>query len=367
MTSHPCDKSTSQTRSTEHVQETMNYTSTSRSLRSDITFALGLALACYLAWLLRGVLLLLYVSALFAVVLRPMVLFISHLHIRGWRPFKNSAIFVLLLLVVGGLIAFASLALPPVIRDVQQFGKEAPFRLPGFLYKLKHVPFASAVNTDELSDRIQNFIGQGATYVLISLKNWASALFTIIMGLILTVYFTLEGDVAYRWVLSFFRLESRERLDRTLMRAQGRMGRWLLGQGSLMLILGVASTVVYLSLHVRYGFALGVLTGLLNIVPVLGAAVCIVLALLAAAVDSWGRVIGVGVFYLIYLQVENSYLTPRIMKSSVDLPGLAILVALLAGSAMAGVLGALVSVPTAVLVAVLLEEYLVVKEPQLRA
>jgi predicted PurR-regulated permease PerM len=335
-----------------------------RSLRSDITFAFALALACYLAWLLRDVLILLYVSALFAVVLRPMVQFISQWRIGQWRPFKNSAIFFLLFLVVGGLIVFASLALPPVIRDVQQFGKEAPFRLPGFLYKLKHIPFASEVNTDDLSEKIQNFVGQGATYILISLKNWASAVFTIIMGLILTVYFTLEGDVAYRWMLSFLPLDSRERLDRTLMRAQARMGRWLLGQGSLMLILGVASTAVFLSLHVRYGFALGVLTGLLNIVPVLGAAACIALALMAAAVDSWGRVIGVGVFYLIYLQIENSYLTPRIMKSSVDLPGLAILVALLVGSALAGVLGALVSAPTAALVAVLLDEYLVVKDAE---
>jgi predicted PurR-regulated permease PerM len=118
---------------------------------------------------------------------------------------------------------------------------------------------------------------------------------------------------------------------------------------------------VYLSLGVRYGVALGVLTGLLNIVPVLGAAMCIVLAMLAAAVDSWGRVIGVGVFYLIYLQLENSYLTPRIMRSSVGLPGLSILIALLVGSELAGVVGALVSVPTAVLVTELVNEYLVAK------
>ena len=140
------------------------------------------------------------------------------------------------------------------------------------------------------------------------------------------------------------------------------MDRWLLGQGSLMLILGVCSTIVYVSLHVRYAYALGVLTGLLNIIPIVGAAVCIGLALLVAAIDSWGRVLGVAVFYLIYLQVENSYLVPRIMKSRVGLPGLAILVSLLFGSAFAGVLGALVSVPTAVLVAELLDEYVVHKD-----
>jgi predicted PurR-regulated permease PerM len=86
------------------------------------------------------------------------------------------------------------------------------------------------------------------------------------------------------------------------------------------------------------------------------------LALLVAAIDSWGRVLGIAIFYLVYLQVENSYLTPRIMKNSVGLPGLAILLALLIGSALEGIPGALVSVPTAVLVAELLDEYLVVKD-----
>ncbi len=65
---------------------------------------------------------------------------------------------------------------------------------------------------------------------------------------------------------------------------------------------------------------------------------------------------------MIYLQVENSYLTPRIMRDRVGLPGLAIIVALILGSALEGVLGAMVSVPTAVLVAVLLDEYLVRKD-----
>jgi predicted PurR-regulated permease PerM len=139
------------------------------------------------------------------------------------------------------------------------------------------------------------------------------------------------------------------------------MGKWLLGQGSLMLILGVMSTTVYLCLHIRYAYALGLLTGLFNIIPVLGAAICVLLALLVAALDSWGRVAGVAIFYLIYLNVENAYLTPRIMQRSVNLPGLAILVALLLGSALEGVVGALVSVPTAVLVAVLLDEYVVNK------
>jgi len=333
-----------------------------RTLRRDIVFAFVLAMACYLAWLIRDVLVLLYVSALFAVVLTPLVRTVSGIHIGPRQPFKGSAIFLLLVVAAGALTAFGFLALPPVLRDLQAFSGEMPTRLPGLLDKLKSIPLTQQLDTSDLNSRLQDFASKAAPYVLFSLRDWAGKLFDIIMGFILTIYFILEGDHAYRWFLSFFPPEKRSRLDRTLQRAEIRMGKWLLGQGSLMLILGVTSTIVYLSLHVRYAYALGVLTGVLNIVPVLGAAICIALALVVAAIDSWGSALGVAIFYLIYLQVENSYLTPRIMRNRVNLPGLAILVALVLGSALEGVLGAMVSVPTAVLVAELLDEYLVCKE-----
>jgi predicted PurR-regulated permease PerM len=238
-----------------------------------------------------------------------------------------------------------------------------PARLPMLMDKLKQAPFAQSIDTADLSSRLQGFVSQAATYLLLSISDWAGKLFDVVMGLILTIYFILEGDHAYRWFLSFFPPQRRDRLDAALQRAEIRMGKWLLGQGSLMLILGVASTIVYLSFHVRYAYALGVLTGLLNIIPVLGAAMSILLALLVAAIDSWTAVLGITIFYAVYLQVENSLLIPRIMRNRVGLPSLAILVALLLGSALAGIVGAMVSVPTAVLVSVLLDEYLVSKAP----
>ena len=333
-----------------------------RDLRRDITFAFGLAAACYVAWLIREVLVLLYVSALLAVVLRPVVRAVSRLQVGRWRPFRGYAILVLLLFVAGAVASFGFLALPPVIRDLREFAKELPTRLPILLEKLKRVPFADRVNVEDLSARMQDSMSNAATYIVLSIKNWASAVFGVLMGFVLTVYFILEGSSAYQWALSFFPPKSRARLDGALERAEKRMGRWLLGQGSLMLILGLASTVVYASLHVRYAYALGVLTGALNIIPVVGAAISIAIALLVAALDSWGRVVGVAIFYVVWLQAENSFLVPRIMGSTVGLPGLGILVALLIGSALAGVVGAIVAVPTAVLVSILMDEYLVRKD-----
>jgi predicted PurR-regulated permease PerM len=187
-------------------------------------------------------------------------------------------------------------------------------------------------------------------------------LFNVITGIVLTIYFMLEGDTAYYWLLSFFPVDKRKRLDTTLARAEVRMGKWLLGQGSLMLVLGLSSMIVFVFLHVRYAYALGVLMGLFNIIPIAGAIVSMALVVMIAAIDSWGRVAGVLIFYAIYSQIETSYLTPRIMRHSVDLAGLAILIALLIGASVAGIVGAMVAIPTAVLVAVLLSEYAVVHE-----
>jgi len=332
------------------------------SVRRGILFAFALALACYLAWLLRKELVLLYVSALFAVVLSPFVTATSGFRIGRFRPFKGSAVLFLLLLVAGAVAGFGYLALPPVIGDLQEFGREMPTRLPALMDRLQRIPLVQHFLGGNIGSEAQTFLSNTATGILLSIKNWASALFDTAMGVILTVYFILEGRQAYGWFLSFVPLESRDRLDTTLQRARLRMDNWLIGQGGLMLILGVSSTITFVMFNVRYAYALGVLMGALNIIPVLGGAIGISLALLSASATSWGSVLGVAVFYAIYLWIENSFLIPRIMQNRLNLPGLAILVSLLIGSALAGILGAMVAVPTAVLVAVLLEEYAVVKD-----
>jgi len=330
------------------------------NFRSAILFAFALACAAYVAWLVRDVLVLLYVSALFAVVLAPVVRATSQIRIGQWHPFTGpAAILLLVVVVVGALTGFGFLAFPPVIRDLQAFGSATPARVPDLMDKFRRIPFANRLNPNAIFTWLQGDATQAATRVLVSISGLAGKIANIIACFVLTVYFLLEGDHAYRWLLSFVSPRRRQRLDDTLQRAATGMGKWLLGQASLMLILGLASTIVFLALKVRYAYALGVLTGLLNIVPVLGASVSLVLALLVAALDSWGRVIGVAVFFAVYIQIENSWLVPRIMKSRVGLPALAIFIALLLGFSLAGIPGAMVAVPTAVLVAVLADEYLV--------
>lgn len=328
-------------------------------IRGHILFACGVIILLLIAWLLVKELLIIYVSALFAAVLMPIVLRIMQFDVRGWKPSRPIAIALLISAVCILLAVFFVVGLPPVLRDLNQFSTELPGRIPVIVGKLKALPLANRLGVDTIAARSESALTATASYLVVSLPNWITHLFDILTALFLCIYFMLEGEHAYRFFLSLFPAGPRLRLDLTLRRADQKIGKWLFGQGLLMLILGIASTIVFFALHVRYALLLGFLMGLLNIIPIAGGVFTIVLAAIVAALDSWTKMFGVIAFYLVYINIENAYLTPRIMRSSVDLMGLTVLIALLLGTALAGITGALVAVPTAALVAVLLDEYAV--------
>jgi predicted PurR-regulated permease PerM len=317
-------------------------------------------LALYLGWRLGTVLEMVYVSALFAVVLMPIVQRIQQLKIRSWSPSRGLAILILIAVSVSAFAGFMVFALPPVIHDLRDFVTELPVREPQIMARLQDSHLAKHLDLPNLTAKLQSGAGDSASYLLSALPDWASRFFDILTCIVLTVYFMMEGEFAYHWFLSLFAAPTRRRLNKTLLQAKKRMGHWLLGQGLLMLILGVCSIVVFSILHVRYAILLGVIMGLLNIIPIAGAVVGVLLAGTVAALDSWAKMGGVFLFYFIYFQVENAYLTPRIMRHSVNLAGLSVIIALLCGTTLAGIVGAMVAVPTAALLAVLMDEYMVV-------
>jgi predicted PurR-regulated permease PerM len=322
------------------------------------------ALALALAWRLREVLALIYVSALFAVVLLPVVKGIMAFEMRGGRRISRATAIVLLLTAVFLVLAlFFLVGLPPVIRDIHQFATELPVYIPTVLARIKHIPYADKLGLDAGAQKAESALSATAEYVFASFPDWVGRVFDLLTAFILCVYFMLEGNSAYQWFMSLLPVNDRLRLAVTLQKAERRMSKWLLGQGLLMLILGVSSTIVFGLLHVRYFFLLGVLMGLMNIIPIAGGVITILLVGIVAALDSWTKMALVFLFYLIYVNIENAYLTPRIMRQSVNLMGLTVLIALIAGTEIAGVAGALVAVPTAALIAVLMDEYLVQKDP----
>jgi predicted PurR-regulated permease PerM len=328
--------------------------------RSDILFFFGVLLALWMAYAVRDVLLLIYVSALFAVVLSPAIGLIQKIRIRRWQAGRGFAIvFLILLLALAGTV-FMVFAFPPVYRDASQFAADWPQRLASLSERMRSLPFGHKIDPEALQKYASEIVG-GAGGLFLDL---AGGIFGVFTGIILTMYFIVDGERVFRWAVSLFPLDHQPRLSATLVRADHRMRNWLLGQGMLMVCLGLSSLGVYYVLGLRYFYVLAMYAGIANIVPIVGPVSAVVIASTVAALDAPERILGVVIFHALYAQFENAFLVPRIMKSTLQLSPLAVIISLSLGGSLAGVLGALVSVPTAALVAVFVDEYLVKRKAE---
>src|SRR5256885_7526143 len=291
--------------------------------RSNILFAFFVAVVLYAAWQVRDALLLIYVSALFAVILSPIIEYIRRIRIGKWHPGRGAAIVILFLGLAIVIGLFFTLAVPPIARDIRQFSQEWPQRVQALSEKLHHIPYADRlnINADTVREHMTAVVGTlvgGAAGVLTGVASGVGRFFTF---LILMAYFILDGERTFRWGVSLFPVAHQPRLASTLERARNRISRWLLGQLLLMIILGVGCLIVFGLMHIRYFYVLAVIAGVANFVPMIGPIVTVVLASAVAAIDSFAKVLGVIAFYAVYQQTESAILTPRIMKSTVDLPG----------------------------------------------
>ncbi|HEX4604211.1 MAG TPA: AI-2E family transporter [Candidatus Angelobacter sp.] len=327
--------------------------------RSDILFFFGVLLALWVAYMVRDVLMLIYVGALFAVVLSPAIGAIQKLRINGWRAGRGFAIvFLILMLALAGTL-FAVFALPPVYRDGRNFSADWPKHLDALTEGIRHLPFANKIDPAGLQKYAAEIAGGAGGLFL----NFAGGIFGLFTAVILTAYFIIDGDRTFHWAVSMFPLDQQPRLETTLLRAKARMRNWLIGQMLLMLSLGLASLVVYWLLGLKYFYLLAMFAGIANILPIAGPISAVLLASVVAVLDSPQKLVGVIVFFAIYFQFESVFLSPRIMKKTLNLSPLTVIIALSMGGSLAGVVGALVSVPTAALVMVLVDEYLVKRTP----
>jgi predicted PurR-regulated permease PerM len=303
--------------------------------------------------------LLIVASIIFSTIFSPCIAWIQRRHIRSWSPGRGAAILIFVAALVAVLAVVAAFAGPPIARDAEGAARDVPQNLQSLQQKVRELPFGSAVagRLNEIS--IQHWIQSGLQHGLNILQGLVSGVATLLTLLLVTAYFLLDGQRAFKWAMAMVPGQARDHLARTLERGARRMQRWLYGQLTLMLILGSSSMLVFGLLGVRYFYVLGLFAGVANFVPILGPIATVVVAGTVAALDSWTKVLGVVIFYAVYQQVENAYLTPKIMREAVNLPGVAVIVALTIGGELAGLVGAMIAVPAAALVATIINEYVI--------
>ncbi|MEX2291756.1 MAG: AI-2E family transporter [Mycobacteriales bacterium] len=326
--------------------------------RIAFTGALGIALAYGLVKALiavQGVLVLLLTAAFLAIGLNPAVEALERRQMR-----RGFAVGLVLLAMLLFFVGFGFAVVPPIVEQAQEFAARAP----GYVAQLQDNERIAAV--DErfgLLERAQGMLNDpgrlgvsAAGGVLGVGKVVFGAFFSALTVLIVTLYFlsnlpSIKAN-AYRLVPRTRRARVGLLTDEIL----SRVGSYVAGAVT---IAALAASLTYLLLRVLgvdYAVALAMVVFLTGLIPLIGATIGAVVITTVALFTSVQAGLIVAVYYLVYQQVENYVLYPRIMQRSVNVSPAATVVAVLVGGSLLGVLGALLAIPIAAAVQLVLQE-----------
>ena len=332
-------------------------TLTSRAVFIWISITIGALLGLALVYLARGAITWILIAALFAMALNPAV---EALCRRGLGRGRAAAIVFLVTFAALGAIGF--LVIPPLINATTDFIEA----LPGHLRQLdaERGPLAFLERRFHLGEELVDIYERGGIAALFGLERpgagaaraVAGTALAVIAVPFLTFFMLLDGG---RWVRGFLDVlppTARMRWERVFEGIYRTVGGYVTGNLLISLIAGTVAAVTLFAVGAPYALPLAVIVAILDLVPLVGATLALVVCGLAAlTVDPIAAAIVV-VVLLVYQQVENHVLLPIVYGRTVDLSPLAVIVALLIGAELAGVLGALAAIPVGGSVAVVTRE-----------
>jgi predicted PurR-regulated permease PerM len=311
-------------------------------------------------WVSRRVLVWTFVSLFLAVALNPAV---ESLQRRGIdrRGVATAIVYVILTAVIVGI---GALIIPTLVQQVNDLIDAAPGyvhdltagRGPlGFLETRYHV-------VERLQDAVQGDasgrLAGGATAALDVTRSVLTFIAGVLTITFMTFFMLLEGPAWLERIFSAIPPRAEPRWRAVAHDVYGTVGGYVSGNLLISLIAGVTSGIVMWIAGVPYAVALGLLVALLDLIPLAGATIAaIMVVLVAIAAAGTTAAIIVGVFFVIYQQVENHLIQPLVYGRTVQLSPLAVLVSVLIGAQIAGVLGALAAIPVAGTIQVLLLDW----------
>lgn len=328
--------------------------------------ALGVLLAWFLFQAIVGiasVLILIVVSLFLAAGLNPAVEFIER---RGLR--RSWSVTVVIVAALGAVALFL-VAIVPVITDQVASLSD---NVPGWLDQLQKNQKVQDLNDEyQIIDKIKEYVANGdfisglfGGALGFGLKI-VSALFNAFVVIVLTLYFLASLETTKKAFYSLAPASRRERVSKLGDRVIRNVGGYVSGAFIVALSAGLSSLLFLFVVGLgEYAVALAFVVALLDVIPMIGATIgAAIVTAIAFATDVQTGVICI-IFYIAYQQIENYVIYPRVMSRSVDVPGAVIVIAALVGAALLGVVGALLAIPTAAAVLLVLREVVVKRQDQ---
>jgi len=312
-----------------------------------LTGAAGVAIMVLLADVVitaKNTLVLIGLALFIAIGLDPAVTWLVHRRLPRW-----AAVFVVCLTGVGAVAGFLAVAIPQLATQAVAFVQQAP----AFVQELgDQNSTIGALNAQfHIVDGVTQALSGGATALVGGLLGAGVAVLgaaadTVIV-VVLVIYF-LAGLPRIRNGL--YRLFPHSRRPRAMELGDeifGKVGAYVLGIILLALIAGTASLFWTLIIGIPYPLLLAIMVMLLDVVPVVGTSVAGVVVTLVALSVSGPAAIATAVFFVAYRLVEDYLLVPRVIGRAVQVPALLTIVSLLLGAVLLGVIGAVVAIPVA--------------------
>ena len=293
------------------------------------------------------------------------------------RPLAIATALVAVLGVFAGLV-FA--IIPVITEQVQKAVKAVPGLISGFQDGSLREAIQEALpwlQIDDLLKQAQSFvenldfttIGGGVLSVGIGIATGVTGAVVVI---ILTIYFVSSLTSLKRGLYQLVPASKRPKFIDLAEQVAAAVGRYVIGQGSLALVNGVLSFIVLtvilplFGLPISYSALLAFIAFLGSLIPLVGTVSgAAVITLLVLVFNGSPSVIVVGIYYLIYMQVEAYVLNPRIMAQAVKVPGAVVVIAALAGGTLLGILGALIAIPVAAAILLIINQVVVPRQNDL--
>lgn len=293
------------------------------------------------------------------------------------RRFPRWAAILSVLLAVVGVLTGVIFAIIPII--VEQVAKLSE-RIPELVTAVQSSTFLDDVqrqfpglDVPQISKSITEFLGTNLTNITTTVIQSGIAVVSGLFGgliiLILTLYFTASLGSIKRGVYQLIPASKRERFADMSEQITTAVGRYVVGQAGLAACNGVLSFIFLSIIGAPFPALLAFIAFLLSLIPLVGTITGSVLIVLTCLIPGIGSSIptalAAAIYFLIYMQVEAYILSPNIMNRAVAVPGSVVVIAALAGGSLAGILGALVAIPVAASILMIIKQVVIPRQNEL--
>jgi predicted PurR-regulated permease PerM len=340
-------------------------TATNNDPRRLIVFGVTMSIAglvlVALLYQVRSVLMVAYVSALFAMGLSPLVQLIERRRLLplGARLPRWLAILIIYAAVIATLVAILGIVIPPLIEQAEELWRTLPEKIDQAQRVLVRLGILRQPIT--LGEAVQQTpTSGGATAAVTTLfgavRNVLGGVVAIVTIVLLTFYMLVDSQNIFAFFVRLFPRRHRAQVASISATVTVKVSAWLGGQLLLAIIIGMTSAIGLGLMGVPYFYVLALISAVGEMIPMVGPILSAIPAILVAVTVSPALAIGVLVFFVLQQQLENTVLVPKIMGRQVGLSPVTVILALAVGGELLGVVGAILSVPTAAIIQVLVQE-----------